>query len=337
MFLADFQMEMISQTTIVHYIEYQFERELEQAKKYLNIKIPEKLYDNNSGFMENLIAECDLALDRINQSYFSPKPIPAIVEDVDIREPIGQAIEYCVEALKEGFPLSAHELKLVLEETDDMNGDEEYNFSDDTIGEILSAAQVVFEYHTNSDLHEQEIAIEALKTSIKLVDVSSLSNIFRQSFINVFSIFDAYIFEKLKRYFYQNPQELVCFLDIKNNEKVKVSIDEVLPFANIEELKENMVNKQFDGKYLSEIIKKIKNYKPEVFCDVDYSNLMEMVERRNIHLHNKGHVDSKYCSSFNIYRLSVGEYACINNEYLFAKVFNTLSQFTANIEQHFSA
>ena len=46
-------------------------------------------------------------------------------------------------------------------------------------------------------MEEQDNIINVLKTTIKLVDNSSSSNIFRQSFINIFSIFDAYIFEYL--------------------------------------------------------------------------------------------------------------------------------------------
>lgn len=42
--------------------------------------------------------------------------------------------------------------------------------------------------------------------------------------------------------------------------------------------------------------------------------------------------DKKYCSSFNIYKLNVGDYVYIDREYLFIKVMNTLSKFSTNIE-----
>ena len=50
--------------------------------------------------------------------------------------------------------------------------------------------------------------INSFKTSIKLVDNSSLSNIFRQSFINIFSIFDAYVFEYIEEFFCAYQKEL---------------------------------------------------------------------------------------------------------------------------------
>ena len=59
---------------------------------------------------------------------------------------------------------------------------------------------------------------------------------------------------------------------------------------------------------------------------------MEMVERRNIHLHNKGYADNKYYNSFNIYKFNVDDYVNIDSEYLFIKVMNTLSKFLTNVE-----
>ena len=52
--LNNFQFELISQTTIVHYIEYSFEQELNKAKEFLDIEIKENMYDNNSNYMKLL-------------------------------------------------------------------------------------------------------------------------------------------------------------------------------------------------------------------------------------------------------------------------------------------
>lgn len=336
-FISDFQIEMISQTSIVHYIEYQFEKELNNVSNILEIKIPENLYDNNSSFMEKLTSVCDKALDSINQAYLPDKPMPNIVNNIDMREPIGEVISYCVECLQCGETLKIEELKVELNEANKLNGQNHYCFTDDELEEIIVSSQVIFDKDRNNELYEQETAIEALKTSINLVNNTSSSNIFRQSFINIFSIFDAYVFENLKKYFCKKPQELENFLDIKNSDKIKVNIEDVLVFNNIEELKENMICKQFDGKYLGEMIRKLKKYNTDLFSGIDYTALMEMIERRNIHLHSKGCADLKYCTSFNIYKFNVGDYVYIDSEYLFTKVFNTLSQFATNIEKTLNA
>lgn len=332
-FLSDFQLELISQTSIVHYVEYQFERELKNVERFLDIKIEKNLYNNNSEFMKKLTTECDAVLERISREYLPDKPIPKIINDIYVQKPVYEVIDYCIEALECEETLTIEELKAECEETDEINGENNYNFTDEELKGIMEAAQIIFDNNKNNDLHEQENAIEALKISINLVNNASSSNIFRQSFINVFSIFDAYVFENLKKYFCKRPHELEKFLEVKNNDKIKVNIEDVLLFGNIEELKESMIHKQFEGRYLSEIIRKLKNYNADVFSGIDYPILMEMIARRNIHLHNKGYADSKYCSAFNIYKLNVGDYAYIDGEYLFIKVFNTLSHFVTNFEK----
>lgn len=334
-FLNDFQSELISQTSIVHYIEYQFEQELSRAKRFLNIETLEDLYTDNSNYMKRLNWTCDNLLDKNAQSYLKEKTLPDIAQNVDIREPIGEVIQYCVETLEDGDYLDVPGLKEELAEIDITNGVDYrlYEFTEEQIKQIIESAYIIKDYRFNAKLEEQDEIINSLKTTIKLVDNSSSSNIFRQSFINVFSIFDAYVFEHLKKYFYENPNELEKFLDNKNSEKVKLTLEETLVFHNISDLKIYMVEKSFAGRYLSELIGKLNKYKPNIFMNVDYPLLMEMIERRNIHLHNKGFADSKYCNSFNIYKLNIGDYAYIDSEYLFIKMFNTLSQFITNIEK----
>ena len=62
-FSNNFQLELISQTTIVNYIEDGFEQELNKAKEFLDIEIKEK-------------------------------SLPKIAQNVDVREPIGEIIQY---------------------------------------------------------------------------------------------------------------------------------------------------------------------------------------------------------------------------------------------------
>lgn len=334
-FLSDFHMELISQHSIVHYIEYQFERELSKVQRFLGIQIIENLYDNNSEFMKRLICACDDALERVSKSYTDEKPLPAIARGVDMREPAGEILEHCIDTIDAGGDVDVDSLRADLDETNRLNGEEYYDFTDGQLEELISASHIIYGYRKNSELQEQEDAISVLKTTIKLVDTSSSANIFRQSFINVFSIFDAYVFDNLKEYFYKHPEELGKFLDTKNSERVKVALEDVLPFTSIEQLKNELVQRQFSGRYLSEIIKKLKTYLPSLFDGIDYAKLMEMIERRNIHLHHKGYVDEKYYSSFNIYSLSVGDYAFIDSKYLFINVFNTLSHFATNFDKVF--
>lgn len=335
-FISDFQMELVSQTSIINYIKFQFEKELNNVSQFLDINIGGNLYDNNAEFMKKLITKCDEALENINNNYVPNNPLPPIAKNLDVREPIGQAIEFCLESFDSEETLTVLSLKKELDNANKNSGEKLYNFTDKEIEGIITASKIIFDNNKNSELYKREMSIEVLKTTINLVNNASSSNIFRQSFINIFSIFDAYVFENLKIYFCKHPKELEKFLALKSNDKIKVNIDDVLLFDNIEELKENMIYKQFDGKYLSEIIKKLKNYNDDIFSNIDYPKLLEMIERRNIHLHNKGFVDTKYLKSYNVYKFKLNDYAYIDDEYLLIKVFNTLSQFASNFEKVFN-
>lgn len=99
-FLNNFQSELISQTSIVHYIEFQFEQELNKVRRYLNVEIKDELYNNNSNYMKLILSTCDELLSRNSKSYVAEKELPAIARNVDVREPIGEVIEYCIETLE---------------------------------------------------------------------------------------------------------------------------------------------------------------------------------------------------------------------------------------------
>ncbi len=205
-------------------------------------------------------------------------------------------------------------------------------FSDEKLQELIDVTGLLFNHEKNSILVKQDYELENLKNSIRLVDNSSSSNIFRQAFINIFSLFDAFVFDYLKTYFYNHPTELDIYFENKNNDKIKVSLCEVIEYTAIDDLKNEMIERQFSGKYLSETVAKLKKYKPVIFENIDYAKFMEMIERRNIHIHNKGIVDSKYNSNYNIYNLSVGAYAYIDSNYLLVNVFNTLSILSENLK-----
>ncbi len=330
--LNDFQVELDSQTAIVYYIEYQFEKELNRANRYLNLDIKQNLYDNNIDYMKMINSSCDEFLDKNSILYIKPRKLPTIAKNVDVLEPIGEIIDYCIEVLEQGEDIEVNKLKDELSKID-----EEYyhfnNFTEKQLEEMITSASIIKDNRVNFKLAEQDEIINSLKTSIKLVDNSSSSNIYRQSFINIFSIFDAYVFEYIEKYFCSKPAELNKFLEIKNSEKVKMTLDEVVEFRSIDNLKNEMIHKQIASKYLRELINQIRKYRPSVLNGIEYPMLVEMIERRNIHLHNKGFVDKKYCDSFNVYNFNEGEYAFIDKEYLFSKVFNILSQFVANMEK----
>ena len=64
-------------------------------------------------------------------------------------------------------------------------------------------------------------------------------------------------------------------------------------------------------------------------CD----SVLEMIQRRNIHVHKKGIVDEKYLSKGNGAQLGlkIGDYATIDNSY-YLNVYETLGNFVDNFQ-----
>ena len=66
--------------------------------------------------MKLLNSACDDLLDKNLQLYISERPLPKIVQNVDVEGPIGQALEYCNEIINNGCDLNITELKEELEQ-----------------------------------------------------------------------------------------------------------------------------------------------------------------------------------------------------------------------------
>ena len=90
------------------------------------------------------------------------------------------------------------------------------------------------------------------------------------------------------------------------------------------------------GKYVSDVLEILHGYKADYFlvqgsdCFVE---IMEMVQRRNLHVHKNGIVDEKYFTKGNGSQLDIhlGEYSVIDNLY-YNKVSETLRAFISNIQ-----
>lgn len=101
-----------------------------------------------------------------------------------------------------------------------------------------------------------------------------------------------------------------------------------------EEFSEKTVDSIIVGKYIADLLEMMYKYDNSVY-NIDgidyYLTLMEIIQRRNLHIHKKGIVDEKYFTKGNGSELgiSVGDYAVIDNEYMH-KASELLEKFVAN-------
>lgn len=133
--------------------------------------------------------------------------------------------------------------------------------------------------------------VENLINQIKLYNGGYAINVYKQAFITLMTIFEATIKDMFRCLFKNN---FYCVYKYINN-TIKEDLKE---YNTFDEMVEKIVNKYVDEKYISQIIEVLKKYNKDLFVDnmgVDmYSDVVELISRRNIHIHNKGNVDQKY-------------------------------------------
>lgn len=84
--------------------------------------------------MRRLNSACDNLLEKNSKSYIKEKPLPDIAQNIDIREPIGEVIQYCVENLENCGYIDITELKEALDEANRINCDGDfYDFTEKQI------------------------------------------------------------------------------------------------------------------------------------------------------------------------------------------------------------
>lgn len=170
-----------------------------------------------------------------------------------------------------------------------------------------------------------------LKTLYNIFDDYNPINIYRQAFILLMTAFDAAIFDLFKNIFSQN---FFCIARSLNYDK-KFSLSDITKHQNFDEFASKTVDTIISGKYISDVLDILYNYRADFFqiqgsdC---FEKIMEMVQRRNLHVHKNGIVDEKYFTKGNGSHLDIriGEYAVIDMSY-FDNAYYTLRAFVSNI------
>ncbi len=156
---------------------------------------------------------------------------------------------------------------------------------------------------------------------IKMSSKDEQLSIVRQGFILFMTVFDATIFDLMRIALNKNFFKLIGFFG-KND---KISLDTLSNYNTFDDLKNSLVEEQLKKKYIKDvllILKKINVNLTEDKKKDDFAKLMELILRRNVHIHNRGIVDERYLDKniegipqFNVYGFKLDDYARIDNKY----------------------
>ena len=334
-FMNDFNSELISQQLIFDYFENKFFSDFSKTVKILSLPETdeEKIFTDNQNFI-NII-------NNKIESYIENNQIREFVEllewvkNVDQREPLGEIINFIIESLENGEKIDkiVLQLKKLINEINQQNNNKDYNIKD--IEKCVNAALIIVNNNNFNKIEENINYLESFRSCLRIFDILEASNIYRQSFINVVSIFDALIFDILKNYFMKNIKLLENFFNSSVN-KLKIDFQDIIKFNNFQELKAFLVNLKFEQVYLSKIIKYLNNFDNAFFEDNEFEQLLEIINIRNIHIHNKGVIDKKFLDEgYNLKKFKLGQTAVIDKSFLF-DVFKILSSIYSKIDKKFN-
>ena len=326
----DFLYEIETQEGIIRYVEVCcFEEEYNKTYNILELPLRDMgdIYEDNVEFIDELRVKCKNVQDSISVQYKTTDPLPDWVSCIDQREPLGELIEHCIDCLEENGQIDASEIEKDAEMANKQNSYILYTKED--IKKAISVVPTLYSLRENETLDTYAENIERLMATLDMLDVRLNTNIYRQSFISLFSIFDAYVFDYMKKYFMFHTNEVEEFFH--HDTKLKIPFEEVFVSEDIQTLKSNLIDQRFDGKYIKQILMLIKDHKPSVFNGIAYNKIMETVNRRNIHIHNRGFADARYVENFNNDGLDIGDYAQISKQYFLDSV-SLLKRFIQNLE-----
>jgi hypothetical protein len=197
---------------------------------------------------------------------------------------------------------------------------------------IADAAELglrLINHHRVQDMYEAIERIEHLRFLGTFSDPDAEINAYRQSFILLMTAFDAAVFDLTRAALRKNFFPFISYF----GRDAKLNFEDVGHFATLDEFIEFVTEGQLKNRYLKDILKLLGDVNVPLVDPKEHTSvhLIELVIRRNLHVHNRGIVDQFYLDQDkNIYNLRHGQAAVIDEPY-WVKAVTICQQCVANI------
>lgn len=214
---SDLGSELITQNFVINYIEDTFFHKLAKIRIILGIDLEgDLIFSDNQKTISHLNRLIDEKVNELQGDKIDFIEYPSWLNTIDVRSPIGELIDYISEILNsEQFDSEESMAARIREDITNshkfLEPKDRVTYTDDEILESIKASKII---KNNKLFYKNTNNVDTLlefKTTLRLLDNYSLSNIYRQAFINIFSIFDATVFDILKEYSKNNINELENF------------------------------------------------------------------------------------------------------------------------------
>ena len=171
--------------------------------------------------------------------------------------------------------------------------------------------------------------LRTLKILYRVFDDNNKINIYRQSFILAMTAFDAFIKDYAKEVSLNDFEKFVKEI---NKEKQKIDYSEIIIHDTMEDFRRAKVEEHIEDIALTKLVKIIDKMNSFITNINSYKELLEMISRRNVHIHRGGLCDEKYFETAegNIYNISLNKYISIDKNY-YSNCINTFRKILNNI------
>ncbi|MBC8117754.1 MAG: hypothetical protein H7062_25470 [Candidatus Saccharimonas sp.] len=160
-----------------------------------------------------------------------------------------------------------------------------------------------------------------LRFSARLETPDAEINILRQGFILLMTAFDAAVFDLTRVTLRKDFFRLIA----KFGRQEKMAMEKLSHFTSFDEFRDQTIEEQLKTFYVKDLLFVIKELGVNCVDETNgcgFINLIELVMRRNVHVHNRGLVDERYLErdsnrkpKYNLHNLQLGDVAHIDSSY----------------------
>jgi hypothetical protein len=162
---------------------------------------------------------------------------------------------------------------------------------------------------------------EELRLIARVATPDAEISVLRQGFILLMTAFDAAIFDLMR---VKLRKDFFSLIGVFGKQE-KVSLQEISDAGNFEVFRDGIIEKQLKQRYVKDLLFILEALPVKCTDEVAsdrFLQLIELVLRRNVHVHNRGVVDERYLErdqngrpKYNLYNLHLGEVAPIDEPY----------------------
>lgn len=172
-------------------------------------------------------------------------------------------------------------------------------------------------------LEHAKKSLEDMQLLLRVSSPDAEINILRQGFILLMTAFDAAVFDLVRTAFRKRFFQLIGAF----GKQEKVPLEVIGAAGSFEAWRDQMIEDQLKKRYVKDLLGLLQVLGVSLVDEETgdrHVHLVELVLRRNVHVHNRGVIDERYLEAdsqsrrpkYNLYDLKLGDVACIDADYL---------------------